>query len=316
MTINECVSFLRENDNYLIITHIRPDGDTLGCAAALCQALRALGKTAHINADPHSTPRYAPYVSAYYSPAAFTPDTIVTVDMATLRMYPDSAVQFRERVALSIDHHKSNSGYAENTLLDAECAACGELVLRLIEASGAPVTSEIATALYVAVATDTGCFSYDNTTAQTLLAAARLTDFGADIRTLNRELFRSRSRARVAVEGIVYSTMTYHFGGRAAALILTDAQLLPLGADEDDLENIAALPVSISGVEVGVTIRDLPEPGRCKVSLRSSGLDCNALAQRFGGGGHTSAAGFSMTAPPEEIKSRILAAIEELLGSA
>ncbi|MDR0905962.1 MAG: DHH family phosphoesterase [Oscillospiraceae bacterium] len=314
LTIKETGLYLLARDNFLILTHRRPDGDTLGSAASLCRALKSVGKTAFLLANPETTPRYAPFTDGLDAPPDFSPACVVSVDTASEDLFPDNAQIYVNAVNLSIDHHPSNTGFADFSLLDAGRAACGELVLDLIS-EFAEVDTNIATALYVAVSTDTGCFSFDNTTADTFAVASKLASFGAPISELNRTLFRAKSRGRIAVEGLLFTNIEFHFNDHAAIVIISNAMSEQTGADEDDMDNIAALPVSIEGVEVGITIRELKNSPECKVSVRSvEGISANGICAYFGGGGHARAAGFTSSEPADVIKERLLPILAELLS--
>ena len=127
-TIEQTGEFLKDHDGYLILTHVRPDGDTVGCAAALCRGLRDLGKTAHVLPNPETTSLFSPYLEGLLAPEDFRPETVVSVDMAARGLFPDNAQQYLERVDLAIDHHPSQEFFARETCLDAGRAACGELI--------------------------------------------------------------------------------------------------------------------------------------------------------------------------------------------
>ena len=313
MNITECAEWLLGRDNFLLLTHRRPDGDTLGSAVALANALRSRGKTIYLFENPEVTDRYLSYVQDFYAPAAFVPEFVISVDLASPSMMPVNVGEHAGSVALSIDHHPSNSNYAEHTLLDHTRAACGEIVYELLELLGF-VDAVSATALYIAVATDTGCFSYDNTTANTFHVASKLVEYGADAAYLNRYLFRSKSRGRIAIEGTVFSSMEFLFDNRAAVVVLTNEMIKKAGASEDDMENIAAFPVMVDGIEAGALIRELPD-GRCKISMRSgASVDSNAICARFGGGGHSSAAGFATSKPTKLVRELLIPVIGEFLG--
>ncbi|MDR1064867.1 MAG: DHH family phosphoesterase, partial [Oscillospiraceae bacterium] len=238
ITIDECAAWLSERDRFLIITHRRPDGDTLGSAAALASALRAAGKTAYAVNNPETTARYLPFIEKFHAPDDFIPDTVIAVDTASPELFPDAVSKLiaPADIELAIDHHPSNTLYAKRTLCDPARASCGEIIFDVISRLG-ELGPDAVSALYIAVATDTGCFSYDNTDAGALLTASRLASLGADIAGLNRLLFRSRTRARVAIEGMIYSDMEFLFGGRAAVVAVTNAMMKSSGADEDDMEN-------------------------------------------------------------------------------
>ena len=206
MDDREFAAALRDRDAILILSHLRPDGDTLGSGAALCSALRRMGKTAYLFPNPETTARYLPYVAQFFAPADFVPACVVAVDIATPDLFPQG---FSGAVDLCIDHHPSNALYAGATLLHAEKSACGEAVLDVIELLTGSVTEQEANLLYIAVTTDTGCFQYANTNAATLRAAARLLELGADNRKISMDFFRKISRARMALVGQIYSGMRF-----------------------------------------------------------------------------------------------------------
>ena len=184
MNDREFAAALRDRDAILILSHLRPDGDTLGSGAALCSALRRMGKTAYLFPNPETTARYLPYVAQFFAPADFAPACVVAVDIATPDLFPQG---FSGAVDLCIDHHPSNALYAGGTLLHAEKSACGEAVLDVIELLTGSVTEQEANLLYIAVTTDTGCFQYANTNAATLRAAARMLELGADNRKISMD---------------------------------------------------------------------------------------------------------------------------------
>ncbi|MDR1217376.1 MAG: DHH family phosphoesterase [Oscillospiraceae bacterium] len=315
MNIDKTADWLNARDRYLILTHRRPDGDTIGSAAGLARGLRSQGKTAYVLHNPETTARYLPYVEEYLAPEDFSPEHIITVDTASVGMLQVNAGGLAERVSLCIDHHPSNTGYAESSCIDGSRASCGEMILELLSRWPGALDDAAAAALYVAVSTDTGCFAFGNTTADTLYAASELARAGAPIGLINRRLFREKTRARALLEGLVFSGLEFHFGGMAAIASVTRDMLARAGAAEDDLDDIASLPGSIEGVRVGITVRELSEPNDCKVSVRSGpDVDSNALCARFGGGGHAMAAGFTANRSVPDIKAGLLDALGGILG--
>ena len=159
LTVQETADFLRTLDEVLILTHVRPDGDTVGCAAALCRALRGMGKAAYLLPNPEITGTYEPYAASLWAPEGYVPQSVVSVDIAAPNLLPDNALPYKGGICLAIDHHGSQEFFAERTCLDADAAACGEIVYDVIRALGASVTPEIAMALYVAVSTDRAALS-------------------------------------------------------------------------------------------------------------------------------------------------------------
>ena len=307
----EAADFLRSHDNFLIINHIRPDGDAVGCAAALCLGLRALGKTASVWKNPQTTDRYIPYLSGLEVTSEPEKACLITVDTASETMFPLNGRSFTGRVSLAIDHHPSNSFYATVTDVHPDAAACGEIILEILKLLGISLTKEIADALYVAVSTDTGCFKYSNVTPATLHTAAELKAAGADTYAINKVMFDTKTIARLRVEALLTSTVEFYAAGLVAVCTLENSKLDEIGATEDDIDNISGFPRSIEGVGIGVMIRDLREGGS-KVSLRTeAGYNATRICASLGGGGHAAAAGATVQASLAETRRMVLKAIAD-----
>ena len=313
LTNNETAAWLLERDGFLLLTHRRPDGDTLGSAAGLCAALRAMGKQAYLLENPETTARYAGYVSSYVAPSDFVPQTVVTLDTADAEILQKNAMDYPARVDLAIDHHASYTEYASYTCLQADKASCGEVVYAVILAMGVAISAEIALPLYVAISTDTGRFQFSSTTADTLEIAAALVRAGADNWSVNQALFGTKTRARLAFDGRFYTSLQFHYAGRVAVAVMTQAMMDETGVTEDDLDDVASIPIQVEGVLVGIVVKELPEGG-AKASVRTvQGISANAICQRFGGGGHPLAAGCSMKLTPAEMVTALLEVCEEHL---
>ena len=315
VTISEAAVWLAEQNNFLIISHRRPDGDTLGSAAALAQGLREAGKTAFVLLNPEVTPRYAPFVEDYWAPDDYKPESIIAVDTASVDLFTDNAGVYKDAVSLCIDHHASNSLYGAINCIDADRATCGEIIFDILMALSDSVSSLTAERLYVALSTDTGCFSFGNTTADTLSVAARLVEYGAPNRILNKKLFRTKTRGRIKIEGMLASGMEFHFDGKAAIATITREMMESAGACEDDMDDIAAIAGSVEGVGVGITIREMSSAIDCKVSVRSMlPYDAHAICLRFDGGGHKMAAGCTLKKPIDEVKAALLEVLPDYLN--
>ena len=312
MTVTEAAAFLREHDNYLILTHKRPDGDTIGCAAGLCRGLRGLGKTAHICPGTGATPIFLPYLEGLMAPEGFAPDTVVSVDIAARSLFTDAGRPWLERgIDLAVDHHPSQEFFARQTCLDAGRAACGELIYDILKELG-PVTAHMAAPLYVAIATDTGCFQYSSTTAATHRTAAALMDTGLDVFPLNKKHFRTKTWPRLQVERLIVERMHRYDGGKIAVAPVSLSLLDEAGATEEDMEDIAAFLGQIEGVETSVTIRE-QEGGSCKISVRTSaGLNATRVCALLGGGGHAAAAGCTVDMDLAGAEKAIMEAIHKV----
>ena len=312
MTYTEAAAWLRAHDRYLILTHKRPDGDTIGCAAALCRGLRGLGKTAHICPGTGETQLLTPYLEGLLAPEGYEPDTVVSVDIAARGLFTKSGEPWLERgIDLAIDHHPSQEFFAKETCLDAGRAACGEIIYEILNELG-QVNTETAVPLYVAVSTDTGCFQYGNTTADTHRVAAALIATGIDVFPLNKRHFRTKTWARLQVERYIVEGMHRYQDGKIAVATVSLALMEKAGAEERDVEDIAAFLGQIEGVETSVTIREL-EDGACKLSVRTSGgLNATCVCALLGGGGHAAAAGCTINGTLEQAESAILDAIRQV----
>ena len=299
-------------DELLLLTHVRPDGDTVGSAAALCQALRDRGKTAYLLPNPELTATYAPYAAPYAAPEGFVPRHVVSVDIASLSLLPENARPYQDRIDLAIDHHPSQEFFARETCLEAESAACGEIVYNIVTLM-TPLTPEIALPLYVAVSTDTGCFVYSNTTARTHRIAAALMDCGIDVAPVNKALFRTKSAVRLAMESRMAADMELYDQGRVVVMQIPLSLRQEFHATDADIEELSSLAALVEGADCGVTLREL-EPGKIKLSLRTGPrVNATAVCRRLGGGGHRAAAGATLSGTMAEAKAAVLAAIQASL---
>jgi len=310
LTVAETAALLRSFDNVLILTHVRPDGDTVGCAAALCAALRTLGKTAYLLPNPGLTDSTRPYAAPYEAPEGFVPEKVVSTDIATVGLFPENAKPYADRVDLAIDHHPSFEHFGKANIVRAEAAACGELMYDILSQFG-PITPELALPLYVAVSTDCGCFAYTNTTAHTHAVAAALMNTGIDYKTVNKVFFRTKSRKRMQLEGAMLDSMEFFDADRVVLLYVPISLMERVQATESDAEDLSALGGQIEGVDCAVTMREL-RPDVWKLSVRTtSRINATQVCQELGGGGHAAAAGCTVEAPLAEVKSRILEAIRK-----
>jgi len=311
MDYRETAALLQNKDHILILTHRRPDGDTIGCAAALCLGLRQLGKKAYVHPNEEAHELFTPYLEPVLAPSDFVPQFIVAVDTASWELIPDNATKFEAMVDLCIDHHGSNSYYAKASCVVPSHAACGELVYRILSELG-PITPDIAMLLYVAVSTDTGCFVYSNTSAETHRIAADLMDIGCRHQWVNKRHFRTKSLPRLRLESTLIQNMRLMNEGATAIVAIPLALVSEIGASEEDLENIAAFIEQVKGVENAVTLREL-HPGEYKISLRTgASLNASAVCALLGGGGHPAAAGCTVFGSLEEARDAMIHAISKV----
>lgn len=312
--VSEAAAFFRERDRFLIFTHNSPDADTVGSACALVHALRKLGK----QADAFNR-EGVPARLAFLQPEnVFLPElpalegrTLVSVDVASPRMLSEPEASFC--FALSIDHHEISTLPAERTYLEDQFPAAGEMIFLLLKELGVSFDTEIATALYASISSDSGGFRYASTRPDTMRHVAELMETGIDFARINRLLFETKQPAEVAIERLGYERLELHFGGRFALVAVTKEDLSATGASDQDCEALKHLPRQIAGVQASAVIR--PNGTEIKCSLRSNEeINVAALAAEFGGGGHFHASGFSVYGGTvEEVKQALLTKIEEFL---
>jgi len=312
MTTREAARFLMDRDNFLILTHIRPDGDTVGCAAGLCLALRQAGKNAWVLKNHGVTVLFTDYIEGLTIEEEPVNSTIISVDIASRGLFPDNAQKYLDRVDLAIDHHPSQEFFARETCLDSAKAACGQIVYEIVK-QFTTITPEIGRALYVALSTDCGCFQYSNTDAEAHRAAAELMDSGFDLYPVNRRHFRTKTFKRLKLESLLLQGLELRDGGTTALVFLTRKMIEEVGADERDMDNISAFVGQIEGVKNGVTLKETGD-GHVKISLRTDPGDLNAsqVCALLGGGGHAAAAGGMVEGTMEQVRQKVLDAIEQV----
>ena len=294
LTRSECAEFLRRHDCFAILTHRRPDGDTIGSAATLCRGLRAMGKTAHIIENAEITARYRHLHDGLTKAWPEEGDTLVSVDVASANMLPDAFRKLEGEIALRIDHHGTAASFTEQELVDPASASCGEIIYDLLTALGVKLDKAMAEALYTAVSTDTGCFRYANTTAHSFRTAAACAEAGGELYAINQALVETNSFRKLKIQSWITEHTEFLADGQIAVCALPKAVEEEIGADEDDLDGISGFPRSIEGVKIAALLRELPG-GAVKASVRAvPAYDAAAVCAKFGGGGHKGAAGCTL----------------------
>ena len=312
LTRNETADYLLTHDHYCILTHRRPDGDTIGSAAALCRILRNMGKTAHILRNGEVSDRFQWLHEGLTKEDAEENDTIVTVDVASPQMLPKAFEHLLGKIALRIDHHGSATSFTECELVDPAAGACAEIIFDVMMELWQDMDAEIADALYVATSTDTGCFRFSNTTDHTFLVAAACARNGARVYQLNQELFETNTLGRLKMQGWIVEHMQVLDDGKLAIVSIPKAVEDSIGVTEDDMDNISSFPRTVAGVCMAATLRETKE-GDVKLSVRAvPGYDATAVTVKFGGGGHKGAAGATLKLPLEEAAKAVEAAMLEM----
>ena len=296
----EAASILKSMDDILIVSHVNPDGDTLGSALALCYALRKMGKRANVNKDPQMALRFD-FLFEQYIPQVFEPKFIVSVDVPSDQTLPEGFL----RVDLCIDHHKVNSVSSAQKLVWPEAAATGEIIFDLIRELKIESDEQIAICLYTSIATDTGCFRYRNTTARSHEVAAALMSTKADFADVNRRMFELETFAEFELKKQILSGIELFYDGKLAVTAITKKMLLDLGITESQVhQGLASESIRIEGVKVGVLLKE--RENGVRVSFRTVGCDATKIASHWGGGGHAGASGCFIEKPLQEAKEEVI----------
>ena len=321
-TFQEIADAIRTHDSFIILSHIRPDGDAIGSQIALGHALEQMGKTVHyINED--GTPdnlTFLPGSDKVQTPPAEPLDVQVAIalDCATKPRLGDNALNAASKATLwiNIDHHVSNPKYGDLNHIDSISPATGQILYNLITEQELPFSELTRDAIYVAVSTDTGSFQYSNTTAATYEMAADLVRRGIDVGTINALTYDNNPYRRIELLRSLLNTLELEQGGKVAHWELPNSVKEELNLKPEDSEDLIDLIRGIQGVIVAAFFEELPD-GKIRVSLRAkdSSVNCSELAQRFKGGGHARAAGIRMPGPLDNARTKVLAAIDGMLNA-
>ncbi|MGI6406922.1 MAG: DHH family phosphoesterase [Syntrophaceticus sp.] len=318
-TIDDAVNALISYDNYILTTHLNPDGDALGSLTGLGLALSKTGKNV-VMIMPNPIPaafQFMPGVQQIKKEvdqsAGF--DMAIAVDCTDLNRVGEQVrdVFLHTENIANIDHHISNRFFGNINIVDPQAAATGEIISDILQKSKIPITPDIATNLYTALVTDTGSFRQQNTTAKSLRTAAFLLDCGAQYRVIQQNLYEQRSleSLRLLVSGL--QSISLNESGTIAWMTITQKSLLDSGAAVEDSEGMIEYVKSLKGVEVGILFKEA-DNGEIKVSFRSKNyLDVNQLASYFEGGGHERAAGCTISGEIKEVEHLVIQKTEEEL---
>jgi len=318
--IEAILDVLRRGERFLVCSHSRPDGDAVGSMLAMAMLLTQMGKHVDLVAADRVPNIYRGLPGAgdiCFAMTVYGPyDAVILLECDGLERTKLRGLE--KYYLINIDHHSTGRNYGHLNWIDRQAASVGELVHRLVKASGGKVTPEMASCLYVTVLTDTGGFCYGGTRASTFALAEELVSAGADPIRIAQEIYFSTSASKLLLLGAALSTLRRE--GRLAWLWVTHHDMVRTCAAEEDCEGIVNYAVSIDGVEGAVFLRELPE-GRIRASMRSKGrVDVSSIAARLGGGGHENASGVTLDGPLPLALEKILAALRravaELTGPA
>ena len=322
--IAEVCDRLERASSILLLTHTRPDADTLGSAFALRELMRALGKTCEVIND-DDIPKRLKFIFGVDSllpdtlPDGFSPDLIVSVDISAAKLLGTIEPEYGARVDVAIDHHALGTPFAAETCM-VPVGACGEIICDIakeFKRRGHPVMNRAAaSALYAAICSDTGSFKFDSVTPETHIRLADLLEYGINHAEIARRLYDSRPVSQVRATGIAICALKFYCGGKLALINFTKKMREDNGLSREDIDDIISLTRSIEGVEVGMSIKQSDDDETLyKVSMRSNRVaDVSLLCAKFGGGGHKRASGCTLNADsPDEAEARLVAVVSDEL---
>jgi phosphoesterase RecJ-like protein len=313
--IEQVARAFRERDRFLLACHENPEGDAIGSELALALALREMGKSVTVlNADPvPANLRFLPGAgTVVFEADGAVHDVAVLLDCGS----PDRTGRVEAELTkcpfqVNLDHHRTGGTHGHLGIVDADAAAAGVLVHRVLKAMGHPIGADVALNLYVSILTDTGSFRYSSANPEAFRIAAEMVELGVEPWEVAEKVYETQEPARLRLLGRVLSSLELAVDGKVAAVTTTLADLAEFGATKDMLEGFVNHPRSVEGAEVGVSLRE-EGPDRWRASLRSKGrVDVSGVAQAFGGGGHRNAAGCTLEGDLAEAKRRLFAALAE-----
>jgi phosphoesterase RecJ-like protein len=319
-SFSEIARVFHEHQKFAVLSHVRPDGDALGSELALALSLQQLGKDVRVWNEDGMLEKYSflPRAELLTKPPPAPEDFDVAVAL-------DTAIQNRlgtafnsvrsAKIWINIDHHPSNPRYGDLVHIDPKAPATGQILFELMNSEGFPINLEIAENLYVAISTDTGSFQYSNTTARTFEIAAELVRVGIDVGKVSQQLYENYPRRRIELLRELLGTMRFAGGGRVASFSLSLKTAANLGVLPEDNEGLIDHIRAIRGVIVAIFFEELAD-GKVRVSMRSKSeeVDVCAICQKFGGGGHTLAAGARVRGTLSEVEQRVLEAVCDVVN--
>ena len=301
---------------FLITSHARPDGDSIGSQLAMAYALEAMGKEVRlVNADP-APDHYMEFPGLDRIEIARTieerdADALIVMESGDLKRTGVAGLE--GRFTINIDHHQGNTSYGDINWVDLGAAACGEMVYDVIEALGVPLTIEIATHIYLAILTDTGSFHYSNITPKTFDICHRTVEAGVNPAAMARRVFDQNSFGKLKLIGALLAQMDLLDGGRLAVMYLDDNIMNATGTTYNDTEGLINLPLTAREIQAVVFFK-MGADGDMHVSMRSKyDVDVRGIAARHGGGGHKNAAGFKVKGPLEVVRDGIITELAEAI---
>lgn len=320
ISLPEIAEKLKKAKEILIISHVRPDGDTLACAYALKYVLNKMGKKIVVSSSDRVADRLAFLCDELPClpnelPEDFSPDLVVSVDVASVSMLGNCKDVIHLAESIKIDHHHSDDAFADHNYTNPDSASCSEIIFELLM-NMCEFDLTLCTLLYAGISFDTGCFKHSNVTESTHKKAAYLVGQGVDTALINQKIFGNKTKKEIEALKMAYNNLEFFEDGKIAITCITNEMREEKGLSEDDIADLAQIPIEIEGVLIGATLKEKGEaPNNYKISMRSRpGTSAANACKRLGGGGHICAAGGLVIAETKEkaIKAVLDASIPEI----
>lgn len=308
ISIEQMTAEMKKYREFIIVYHVRPDGDCIGSSYALALALKASGARCRVEGD-DAVPLNHRYLTDKVVMDEVENPVYIAVDSAA----PERVGSYADKhFTFCIDHH-NNSINADYTYTEKDCGACSELIFKLVKAMDTDITPQMADFLYLALAMDTMCFRTTDTSAQSFRTAAELAELGADIYGIGRRHLYIKKPGRMKIERMLQNSFNFTCDGQIVSGVITRENLREAQIHDSELEGINSYVELIEGIRVGITVRELAD-GRSRCSVRTSGnVSAHLICQTHGGGGHFNAAGCVLEYPVEETRAIMEKTAREIL---
>jgi len=303
---------------FLITSHLKPDGDSIGSQVAMAYALRALGKEVRVvNCDPAQPAMLTfPGVPEIEIADTVSGDYDAAIVLECSELARTGVAGLDRYFVINIDHHPGNAMYGAVNWFDAGAAACGEMVFEVIRSLGVAMTKDIATHIYVAILTDTGSFHHSGISPLTFDICRQLLEAGADPVAIARNAFDSNSIERIRLFSAVLGTVEVDASGRLATIVMNREMARTTGGGYNDTEGLINVPLTVKAVQAVVFFKEW-EATEFRVSMRSKGqIDIGGVAAQFGGGGHKNAAGCTVAGSLADVRRQVVPLVEAAIDRA
>ena len=311
---------IKSSNKILLLSHMNPDGDTLGSMCALYSMIyNRFKKKADMNIVSNLPYNYKflPNINLAqrYFDKSLVYDLVITLDVAAIDRVLDSKIFFdKAKCTINIDHHKTNKGFAKLNFIKGGYSSTGEVLFDLFNEANIEITKDMADCLYVAILTDTGCFRYETVTNKTFIAASKLFEKGVDTSDIAKKCYDNKPKSMVTFQADIISNAKFVMDNKVAYVIITDEKMKQYKVKNEHTEGIAETLRSINTVDISIVLKE-NENKTTKVSLRSKTIDLTPVVEKFNGGGHKMAAGCTIRKPAKAAIELILDEILKCLNS-